>query len=71
MICGQFYWQPDRPVDDILAEYAAGYFGPDSAADAVRLFHLMEKTHRGRTGASSTLKRLTMPGRWPRPSTGG
>ena len=41
----QFYWQADRPTDDILAEYATYYLGPDSAADAVRLFHLLEKTN--------------------------
>jgi acyl-CoA reductase-like NAD-dependent aldehyde dehydrogenase len=28
-----------------LAEYAGYYFSPDVAADAVRLFHLLEKTH--------------------------
>jgi hypothetical protein len=39
-----FYWSPDRPTDAILAEYANYYLSPESAADAVRLFHLLEKT---------------------------
>ena len=41
----QYDWNPDRAEDDVLAEYAAYYLSPEAAGDAVRLFHLLEKTH--------------------------
>ena len=39
-----FFWSPDRPAEDILTEYANYYLSPQTAADGVRLFHLLEKT---------------------------
>jgi hypothetical protein len=42
----QFYWNPQRTTDDIHAEYAAYYLGPEFADDAVRLFRLQEKMGR-------------------------
>jgi hypothetical protein len=39
-----FFWSPDRPSDEILAEYASYYLSPEAAADGVRLFRLLEKT---------------------------
>lgn len=41
----QFFWNPDRPADDLLAEYAGYYLGPEYADDGVRLFHRLEQTH--------------------------
>jgi hypothetical protein len=41
----QFYWNPERATEDVLKEYAAYYLSPEVAEDAVRLFHLLEKTH--------------------------
>jgi hypothetical protein len=41
----RFYWNPDGATDEVLAEYAAYYLSPEVAADAVRLFYLMEQTH--------------------------
>jgi len=46
----QFYWSPDRPTKDILAEYATYYLEPNSADNAVRLFYLLEKTHKRKKG---------------------
>jgi hypothetical protein len=40
----QHFWDPERPTDDILGEYAAYYLSPDCAADGVRLFHLLQQT---------------------------
>jgi hypothetical protein len=44
----QSYWNPQRTTDDIHAEYATYYLGPEFAVDAVRLFRLMEKTNKPR-----------------------
>jgi len=41
----RYYWDPDVDTEDVLREYAAHYLSPDAADDAVRMFHLMEKTH--------------------------
>jgi hypothetical protein len=38
----QLNWSPDREVDEILAEYASGWFGSEFAADLVTAFHMME-----------------------------
>ena len=46
----RWYWDPSQSTDDILAEYATYYLEPNSANDAVRLFHLLEKTHPRRKG---------------------
>jgi len=46
----QFCWDPDRQIDDMLAEYATYYWGAESANDAVQLFHLLEKTHARKKG---------------------
>ena len=40
----RYYWNPGLRTDDILADYASYYLAPEVAADAVRLFHLLEKT---------------------------
>lgn len=40
-----FFWNPGRPVDDLLHEYAAHYLAPDVAEDGVKLLRLLEKTH--------------------------
>jgi hypothetical protein len=42
----QFYWNPQRTADEIHAEYATYYLGPQFAQDAVRLFRLQEKMSR-------------------------
>ena len=44
----RFFWDPDTPTDDILADYASYYLSPEVSTDAVRLFRLMEQTHRRR-----------------------
>jgi hypothetical protein len=41
----RFYWNPDQATPDILAEYAAYYFGPESAKHVTDLCHLLESTH--------------------------
>jgi hypothetical protein len=41
----RFHWDPGIATDDVLAEYAAFYLAPEVAAEAVRLFHLLEQTH--------------------------
>jgi hypothetical protein len=38
----QLNWSPDRDVDSILAEYGAGWFGPEVAQDFVTVCHLLE-----------------------------
>lgn len=41
----QYFCRPQRKTDDILAEYAAYYFGPQAGDDAVKLFRMLEETH--------------------------
>ena len=41
-ICLQLYWDPDRPVEDIVREYAAAEFGPETAEDVCRAVYLLE-----------------------------
>jgi hypothetical protein len=41
----RFYWRPGQTTDGVLAEYASYYLSPEVAGDAVRLMHLLEKTH--------------------------
>jgi len=38
----QLNWSPDRSVDSILHEYAAGWFGKDAADSVVEICHLLE-----------------------------
>ena len=38
----QLNWSPDREVDDILREYARGWFGPDTVDDFVVACRMME-----------------------------
>jgi hypothetical protein len=44
-ICARAFWKSGQDLDDVLAEYATYYFGERSAEKAVRLFHLLTKTH--------------------------
>jgi hypothetical protein len=46
----QLNWSPDRDVDSILAEYGAGWLGPDVAQDFVAVCHLMEDDEGTRFG---------------------
>ncbi|MCE5218357.1 discoidin domain-containing protein, partial [bacterium] len=41
----RFFWSPDTPSEDVLAEYASYYLSPETASDGVRLFQLLEQTH--------------------------
>ena len=41
----RYYWQPDQPVDSIIRQYGAYYFGVQAADDTARLFALLESTH--------------------------
>lgn len=46
VIFAQLYWNPDRPVWDIVREYAAYEFGAESADSVVNLLRLLESNHR-------------------------
>ncbi|MBI2302479.1 MAG: discoidin domain-containing protein [Armatimonadetes bacterium] len=41
----RFDWDPGAATDDLLAEYAAYYLGPENTDDGAKLFHLFEQTH--------------------------
>ncbi|MBT3377614.1 MAG: GNAT family N-acetyltransferase [Lentisphaerae bacterium] len=46
----QLNWWPERDIDNILHEYASGWFSADHADDLVQAFRLMEKDEGTRFG---------------------
>lgn len=47
-VWAQLYWAPERPVEDILCEYAAHEFSPDIANEMLRVFTTLERNHHDR-----------------------
>jgi len=44
VILAQLYWQSDRKIDDIVAEYAGFEYGPQVVSEVVRAARLLDKT---------------------------
>ena len=48
IICTQFYWSPDRPVDDIVSEYISFEFSPAVVEDTMEVIRTLEQNHHER-----------------------
>lgn len=54
IICGQFYWDPERKANETVREYAAFEFGPAYAEEVVEMVGIFEANHqRGKIGQSA------------------
>lgn len=45
VLCLQFYWEKNRPAEDIFREYAAAEFSPDAADDVLEAARILEENH--------------------------
>lgn len=44
VVCAQFYWDPDRPVGEIVREYAAWEYAPEAAEEIAAAVEILERT---------------------------
>jgi hypothetical protein len=61
VLYAQFYWQPDRPAEDILAEYIAFEFSPDVVDEVIPAIRIMEQNNGRNTirhGAASAFANI-------------
>ncbi len=45
IICAQFYWRPDRSVDEILREYISFEYSPEVVEDLMKVITILEQNH--------------------------
>ncbi len=44
VVCAQLYWDPDRPVGEIVREYVTGEFAPEVAEEVAAAVAILERT---------------------------